>query len=85
MNNDSVLLKKTSHPLWLSVSEAANIGGVQTKTIRRAIGSKKIKIKIIKNRYQIEMQSLIKYFQTKTKLLNKLNKYGIGQYVKKWK
>ena len=41
-------------PVWLSVSEAAKIGGVQTKTIRRAIQDNQIKYKIIGNRYLID-------------------------------
>ena len=72
-------------PIWLSVSEAAKIGGVQTKTIRRAIQYNKIKYKIIGNRYSIDLLSLIIFLNTKTKLKNKLNQSGLGQYVDKWK
>ena len=72
-------------PIWLSVSEAANIGGVQTKTIRRAIQYNNVKYKIIGNRYSIDLSSLINFLQTKTKLKNKLNQFGLGQYVDKWK
>ncbi|MFA6307059.1 MAG: hypothetical protein WCV70_04445 [Patescibacteria group bacterium] len=72
-------------PIWLSVSEAAKIGGVQTKTIRRAIQYNKVKYKIIGNRYSIDLLSLIIFLNTKTKLKNKLNQSGLGQYVDKWK
>ena len=72
-------------PIWLSVSEAAKIGGVQTKTIRRAIQYNKVKYKIISNRYLIDFPTLIAYLHTKTKLKNKLNQFGLGQYVDKWK
>jgi len=72
-------------PIWLSVSEAAKIGGVQTKTIRRAIQYNKVKYKIIGNRYSIDLFSLITFLFTKTKLKNKLNQFGLGQYVDKWK
>ena len=72
-------------PVWLSVSEAAKIGGVQTKTIRRAIQYNKVKYKIIGNRYLIDLLSLITFLHTKTKLKNKLNQFGLGQYVDKWK
>lgn len=72
-------------PIWLSVSEAANIGGVQTKTIRRAIQYNNIKYKIISNRYLIDLSSLITFLHSKTKLKNKLNQSGLGQYVDKWK
>ncbi len=72
-------------PIWLSVSESARIGGVNTKTIRRAISDKKIKYKIHGNRYLIDIASVIIYLNTNTKLKNKLLQYGIGQYVEKWK
>jgi len=72
-------------PIWLSVSEAAKIGGVQTKTIRRSIQDNHVKFKIIGNRYLIDLLSLIIYLSAKTKLKNKLNQYGLGQYVDKWK
>jgi len=74
-----------TNPIWLSVSEAAKIGGVQTKTIRRAIQSKTIRYKIIGNRYLIEISSVINFLHTTKKLKNKLNEHGIGQYIEKWK
>ncbi len=83
--NKNLFFPEIKKPIWLSVSEAAKIGGVQTKTIRRAIQSKVIKYKIIGNRYLIELASLITYLLTKTKLKNKLNQFGIGQYIEQWK
>lgn len=87
INNPSIhsLNEKHVMPVWLSVSEAAKLGGVQDKTIRRAIQFNYIKYKIVKNRYLIEFPTLITYLHTKTKLKNKLNQFGIGQYVDKWK
>ena len=79
------LNNEISTPIWLSVSEAARIGGVQTKTIRRAIQFNNVKYKIIGNRYSIDLYSLIIFLQAKTKLKNKLNQFGLGQYVDKWK
>ena len=73
------------YPVWLSVSEAAKLGGVQNKTIRRAIQFNNVKYKIISNRYLIDLLSLIAFLHTKTKLKNKLNQFGLGQYVDKWK
>lgn len=88
-NNDkkinNILLSDIKRPIWLSVSEAAKIGGIQTKTVRRAIQSKAIKYKIVGNRYLIDLTSLIIYLYQKTKLKNKLNSLGIGQYVEKWR
>jgi len=84
-NHDSpLLLKKIKNPLWMSVSEAAKVGGVQTKTIRRAIKSSQISYKVIGNRYLVNLDSLVHFLYTKTKLKNKLKEFGIGQYIKEW-
>jgi len=84
-NNIQPINNEINTPLWLSVSEAAKIGGVQTKTIRRAIQYNNVKYKIIGNRYSIDLLSLLAFLNTKTKLKNKLNQFGLGQYVDKWK
>ncbi|MDD5071895.1 MAG: helix-turn-helix domain-containing protein [Patescibacteria group bacterium] len=76
--------KNIKNPLWLSVSEAAKLGGVQTKTIRRAIKSGHLRYKIIGNRYLINLESLIAFSYSKRKLMNKLNEHGLGQYIEKW-
>jgi len=79
-----LLVKNIKNPLWLSVSEAAKLGGVQTKTIRRAIKSNHLRYKIIGNRYLINLESLIAFSYSNRKLMNKLNEYGLGQYIKEW-
>ena len=71
--------------LWVSVSEAAKFGGVQSKTMRRAIQSKLVKYKVVNNRYLIDFSSVISYLFTKTKLKNKFSQFGVGQFVEKWK
>ena len=76
---------KLNYPLWLSVSEAAKIGGVKNKTIRRAILFNSIKFRIIHNRYQVDLSSVLDYLFSKTKLKNKFNQFGLGQYVDKLK
>ncbi len=73
--------KEISSPLWFSVSSSAKIGGVDPKTIRRALKSDSgLKYKIIKDRYKIELGSLLSFLNKNTKLKNKLNKNGLGQY-----
>ena len=85
-NKIDFLIKEASFPIWVSVSEAANLGGVQNKTIRRALKeAKELKFKIVKNRYQIELGSLILFLHRNTKLKNKLKEYGLGQYISEWK
>ena len=74
-----------ANPLWVSVSEAAKFGGVKTKTIRRAIQGELLRYMIVRNRYLIDFSSVIHFLLKKTKLKNKLNQHGVGQYVDKWK
>jgi len=72
--------------IWLSVSEAADLGGVGDKTIRRALKeSELLEYKIVKDRYKIELESLINFMNLNTKLNNKFLNYGLGQYVELWK
>ncbi|MFA5155697.1 MAG: hypothetical protein WC453_04705 [Patescibacteria group bacterium] len=78
--------KEANYPIWVSVSEAARLGGVQGKTIRRAIKSDpNLRYKIVKNRYQIEFASLLAFLNKNTKLKNKLQDFGLGQYVAAWR
>jgi excisionase family DNA binding protein len=72
-------------PIWLSVSESAKLGGVQTKTIRRGLDSGILKFKVVRNRYLINLATLATWMLKNTKLRNKFNHFGIGQYVDKWK
>jgi len=82
----SFKIASAKYPIWLSVSEAAALGGVQGKTIRRALKSDDpLEFKIVKNRYQIELASLLKFLNRNTKLKNKLCDFGLGQYVEEWK
>lgn len=85
--NNTNDFKQVNNPIWLSVSEAASLGGVGDKTIRRAIKdpSSEIVFRIIKDRYQIDLGSLIVFMHRNTKLNNKLKDLGLGQYVEKWK
>ncbi len=85
-NKQSFKAIEVKYPIWLSVSEAASLGGVQGKTIRRALKSDNpLDFKIVKNRYQIELSSLLKFLNRNTKLKNKLEGFGLGQYVREWK
>lgn len=78
--------KDVQFPVWVSVSEAADLGGVQGKTIRRAIKTDpNLRYKIVKNRYHIEFGSLLSFLHKNTKLKNKLLSFGLGQYVDRWK
>jgi len=80
-----MLSKEVTNIIWLTVSETAKIGGVQNKTIRRAIQQKIIKYNIINNRYFVDLSSAIVYLHSKTKLKNKFYFSGLGQYIKEWR
>lgn len=69
----------------VSISEAARLFGVNSQTIRRAIQAKEITYVVVGGRYKLNFESLIKWSQNKATVRNKSEKYGIGQYVDKWK
>lgn len=71
--------------IWLSLTDAAKIGGIQAKTLRRAIKSGKIKYEVIHNRYLVDFESLIFYLVSNNKLKNKFKEFGIGKYINTWK
>jgi len=87
MDKQILNLQEIVNPIWVSVSEAAALGGVQGKTIRRSLKDVKSELvfKIVKNRYQIELGSLIIFLHRNKKLNNKLQDFGLGQYVNEWK
>lgn len=79
-----VLPMDVTDPLKVSVSEAAKLGGVTTKTIRRAIQNNSITYTVTKDRYYLDFRSVILFLHTKRKLKNKLDQFGIGQYIREW-
>jgi excisionase family DNA binding protein len=69
----------------LSVSQAAKLFGVSDRTVRRALSRNQIRYIIVRNRYQLNFESLLSWSQQSHHLSNKLEKQGIGQWVEKWK
>ncbi len=69
----------------VSVSEAARLFGVNSQTIRRAVKDGEITYVVVAGRYKINFESLVKWSQNKTTVKKKSEKYGIDQYVDKWK
>ena len=69
----------------VSVSEAARLFGVSSKTIRQALGEEKLKYIVVKGRYKINFSSLIEWSRQSTRRSNQLDSQGIGQYIDKWK
>lgn len=69
----------------LSISEAARIFGINSQTLRRAIKDQEISYAVVRGRYQLNFESLLKWSQKKTTVKNKLEQKGIGQFVDRWK
>jgi excisionase family DNA binding protein len=74
-----------STPIRVSVSEAAKLFGVSTKTIRDAIKGGQIKYIVVKERYKINFESLIEWSQSTPNRLIKRDRDGIGKYVNQWR
>ncbi|MBP9828104.1 helix-turn-helix domain-containing protein [Patescibacteria group bacterium] len=74
----------TTSQIRLSVSEAAKIFGVSTRTVRRAIADGEVSYIVVQGRYKIAFPSLLAWSQRTTTVKNKLAKEGIGQYVAQW-
>ena len=69
----------------VSVSEAGRLFGVNQRTIRRALSSNELQYIVVRGRYKINFESLIKWSQKKATVRNKRDKLGIGQLVDQWK
>ena len=82
---ETFLSHNPANPIWLSISETAKICGVNPKTFRRALQSKKIAYGVVKNRYVIDLRSALIYMNSNKKLKNKLLIYGLGQFVQSWR
>ena len=76
---------KNDNIIRVSVSEAARLFGVSSKTIRQAIKNEELKYIVVKARYKINFSSLIEWSRQSTRRSNQLDSQGIGQYVDQWK
>lgn len=72
-------------PVRVTISQAANLFGVNEKTVRRAIASGDLLYIVVRGVYKINFESLLRWSQSRTKLRNKLEKEGIGQFVDQWR
>ncbi len=69
----------------VSVSEAARLFGVSTKSIREAIKKQEVTYIVVKGRYKINFASLVEWSQATPSRLIKRDKDGIGKYVNQWR
>jgi len=72
-------------PIRLTISQAANLFGISPKTIRRGIQNQELHYIVVRGVYKINFDSILKWSQERVKIRNKVEKFGIGQYVDKWK
>ena len=77
--------KPKTNPIRVSVSEAAKLFGVSTKTIREAIKGQDIKYIVVQGRYKINFESLVEWSQATPNRLIKRDRDGIGKYVNQWR
>lgn len=73
------------HIIRVTVSEAAALFGVAEKTIRRAIARAEVTYVVVRGRYKINFESLLRWSQERPRIKNKNERGGIGQYVEKWR
>ncbi len=69
----------------VSVSEASRLFGVSTRTVRRALADGEITYVVVRGRYKINFESLVRWSQVRPTVRNKLAAEGIGQFVEQWK
>lgn len=69
----------------LSISQAAKLFGISDRTIRRALTRNQIRYIIVRNRYQLNFESLLTWSQQSWHTSKKRDSKGIGQWVEKWK
>ncbi len=69
----------------VSVSEAAKLFGISSRTVRRAIADAEVAYVVVRGRYKLNFESLVKWSQARATVRNKLASAGIGQFVEQWK
>lgn len=72
-------------PVRVSISVAARLFGVNSRTIRRAIREQKLRYVVVQNRYKILFSSLVTWSQATTAARQKRDQMGIGQWVEQWR
>lgn len=72
-------------PIRISVSEAARLFGLSTKTVRQAIGAGLISYVVVRGRYKLNFESVLLWSQVSTRRRGNLDRTGLGQYVEKWR
>jgi excisionase family DNA binding protein len=69
----------------LTPSQAAQMFGVNERSIRRAISNGDLRYILVQGRYKINFEDLVKWSQKMPSRVQKRDEQGIGQYVEKWR
>lgn len=69
----------------LSPSQAAQLFGVNERSIRRAITKGELRYIVVQGRYKINFEDLVKWSQKMPSRAQKRDEEGIGQYVERWR
>ena len=75
----------TESIIRLTPTQAAQLFGVNERTIRRAIKAQELRYVVVRGRYKINFESMVDWSQRNSNRQVKLDQAGIGQYVDKWK
>lgn len=78
-------MQSPNNIIRLSISETARLFGINPQTVRRAIAAKEITYVVVRGRYKLNFESVLKWSQRHTSVKNKLAKSGMGQFVNSWK
>ena len=72
-------------PIRISISEAARLFGLSTKTLRQAIHNGGVSYVVVRGRYKLNFESVLAWSQASTRRRHNLERAGMGQYVEQWK
>jgi excisionase family DNA binding protein len=78
-------METPKHIIRVSVSEAAKLFGISPRTVRRALTTGELAYVVVRGRYKVNFESLVKWSQGRPTVRNKLATSGIGQFVEQWK
>ncbi len=82
MNKESI---EDPQHIRVSVSEAARLFGVSSKTIRRALQDQELRYIVVRGRYKILFASLVHWSQQAVSVQRRRDQRGIGQWVERWR
>lgn len=69
----------------VSPSQAAQLFGVNERSIRRALKNSELRYIIVQGRYKINFEDLVRWSQHLPSREQKRDSEGIGQFVEKWR